>query len=332
MKSKRLVTVLAVMFWAFGLSTGLSKDCFELESHYNGDGWFTYTFRTLDDPLIPVIRLYQLDPLFTNFVASVPPADWTNFFYQGNWEGIMYDQSSPQPRLNEITFSARSSFTTFKRLPLGLTAVVFIQLAPLMGGEGYGGYVRLDCLVPCAPEEADGSPPDLDSRLELIPDVQVADLIVSNGGVYGLTFSWNEPSTVELQGSHDMTHWTPVTRLFGEPPQTTWTTNVPLNSFGDFFRLQLIANRHVTNNLTSTTPGAQDSSEIPIAREEISNGQIRVGFASVPNAVYEVTYCEISGQPISAKQIRATSSFTSVLFPIGEPRSAARFKARQVSQ
>jgi hypothetical protein len=309
----------------------LSKDCFELESHYNGDGWFTYTLRTLDDPLISEIRLYQLDPLFTNFVASVPPAHWTNFVYQGSWEGIMYDQSSPQPRLNEITFSARSSFTTFKRQPLGLTAVVFIQLAPLMGGEGYGGYVKLDCLVPCPPEEADGSPPDLVSRLELIPDVQVAGLIVTNSAVYGLTFSWNEPSTVELQGSHDMTHWTPVTRLFGDPPQTTWTTNVPLNSFGEFFRLMLVANRHVTNNLASVKLGSQYSSETPIVREEMIRGQIRVGFTSVPDALYEVTCCEMSGQPLTAKQIQARNSFTSLLFPISEPRSAARFKARRLS-
>jgi hypothetical protein len=333
MISKRiLITIVAGMVWALGVCSGLSKDCFELESHYNGDGWFTYRFRTLDDPFIAVIALSQLTPSFTNFVASVPPDHWTNFFYQGNWEGIMYDRSSPQSRLNEIDFSVRSSSTSFRRLSLGFDAIVGIQLAPVLGGEWFGGYVNLDCLVPCAPEDADGSSPDLVSQLELVPDVKVDGLLLTNGGVYGLTFSWAEPSTVELQGSHDLAHWTPVARLFGDPPQTTWTTNVPLNSFGKFFRLMLVANRHLTNNVASATLASEHSSDIKITAEEIVNGQIRVGFASIPNAAYEVTYCEISGPALAAKQIRATNTFTTVLFPIGEPRSAARFKARQLLQ
>lgn len=330
-KNRILMSIVTAMVWALGPSTGLSKDCFELESHYNGDGWFTYDLRTLDDPLIAVIRLSALEPWFTNFVACTPPDHWTNYFFQGNWTGIMYDQSSLQPRINEINFSVQSGSTFFRRESLGFTAIVGIQVAPILGGDWFGGYVRLDCLVPCAPQDADGSPPDLVSELELIPDVKIDGLIVTNGAVYGLTFSWAAPSTVELQGSHDLTNWTSVAQLFGSPPQTTWTTNVPLNSFGDFFRLRLLAN---TNNQASVTIASrsQQSSDVPIVCQEIINGQIRVGFASVPNAVYEVASCEISGRAITAKQVRATNTFTSVLFPIGEPRNAARFGARQLIQ
>ena len=243
----------------------------------------------------------------------------------------MYDHSAPQPRINEIDFSVRSGSIFYRRQTFGFSAVVFLQLAPILGGDTFGGYVNLDCLVPCAPEQADGSPPDLVSGLELLPDVKIDGLLVTNGNVYGLTFSWAESSTVELQGSHDLTQWTPITWLFGDPPQTTWTTNVPLNSFGEFFRLRLVANSHVTNNLATVTL-ASYSSEIPIATEEMVDGQIRVGFASVPNAVYEVAYCEKPGQPIAAKQVRATDTFTTVSFPMGEPRSAAWFKARRLSQ
>jgi hypothetical protein len=269
------VALIGGIVWAFGLCAGLSKDCFELESHYTGDGWFQYTFRTLDDPFVEKIYLHQLTPGFTNFVESAPPAHWTNCLGYGGWNGISYDWSSPQPRVNEITFSAQSSCTAFRRASLGLIAIVGIQMAPILGGEYLGGYVSLDCLVPCAPEQADGSSPDLVSGLELVPDIKIDGLIVTNDGVYGLTFSWAEPSIIELQGSHDLSNWTPVARFNGDPPQTTWTTNVSLNSFGEFFRLLLVADRNVPSAPATArlASASQYSSEIPIAIEGITEAQ-----------------------------------------------------------
>jgi hypothetical protein len=327
-----VITIIGSMVWAFGLCAGLSKDCIEVESHYTGDGWFQYSFRTLDDPCVQVIHIDQLYPWFTNFMESATPAHWTNNFTYGGWDGISYDQSSPQPRINQITFSARSSSTYFRRASSGLFASVYIQLAPILGGDGEGGYVSLDCLLPCGPEEADGSSPDLVSRLEVVPSIKIQGLIVTNDCIYGLTFSWVDPSIVELQGSCDLSNWTPVARFNGDPPQTTWVTNVCLNSFGEFFRLLLVADRYFPSPQASTTliSGSQYSSKIPIAAEDIGNGEIKVGFASAPNAVYEVTYCERSGQTISVKQIQATNTYTRVIFPIGEPRSAAVFKIRQL--
>ena len=110
------------------------------------------------------------------------------------------------------------------------------------------------CLVPCAPEEAgDGSAADLVFRLQLVPDLKIDELILTNSDVYGLKFSWITSSTVELQSSHDLTNWKSVARFFGDPPQTTWTTNSSLNAFGEFFRLRLIADRHDTNALSSAS-------------------------------------------------------------------------------
>jgi hypothetical protein len=325
------VSVIGGIVWALGLSAGLSKDVFELESRYNGDGWFEYSFRTLYDPFLQEIDVHQLAPEFTNFVASVPPVHWTNFFYKGTWDGIMPDRSTPQPRINETTFFVRSSSTSFRRESHGLTAIVYLRFIGV-DLDSAGGYITLDCLVPCAPEEADGSLPDLVSRLELVPDLKIEQLIVTNDNIYGVTFSWSYPSTVELQGSHDLTNWSAVARFFGDPPQTTWTTNVALNSFGEFFRLLLVAGRHVTNATASATLSSrsQYSSEIPIASAEMVNGQIRVGFGSVPNAVYELRSCELSGRTTSVRQLQATNAFTRVLLPIGQPRSAVVFKARRL--
>jgi len=92
------------------------------------------------------------------------------------------------------------------------------------------------------PEEADGSEPQLVSRFEIVTDLVINELIVTNGEVHGVTFSWVAASTVELQGSHDLIHWTPVARLAGNwNPPTTWTTSSSLNAYGEFFRLRAIS-------------------------------------------------------------------------------------------
>ena len=334
MNSKRIqATLLAGIIGTLGLSVGLGRDVLELESSYRGDGWFDYRLRTLEDPFFKGIRFGGLVPgPFTNYAANTLPDHWTNFFYNGTWSGIMFDATVPQPRINEISFSVQSSSTHFRRAKYGFVTIIYVEFVDFYQGGGMGGYVNLDCLVPCAPEEADGSPAAIVTRMELVPDVTIDQLIITNGQVHGLTFSWIEPSTVELQGSHDLVNWTTVARFFGNPPQTTWTTNVSLNSFGEFFRLSLIANSHLANAQTSTTLASKSkhSLEIPIGSLQFIDHQFRIGFVSVPNAVYEVDYCEWPGRTITTKQIVASKTFTKLFFDIREPRTAAFFKARQV--
>lgn len=229
-------------------ATGLAREAIELESGYDGDGWFHYRLRTLEDPFLAGVQFGQLLPVpFPDYQTNTVPDDWTNFFSNEQWSGIIFDATNAQPRINEISFSVKSGSTHFKRKPYGFKTKVYFTFADQYKG-GLGGYLNLDCLIPCAPEEADGSPPTLVYRQELVPDVKIDRLVLTNQNIYGVTFSWAEPSTVELQGSFDMTSWTNIARFFGDPPQTTWTTNISLNQYGRFFRLSLVSNSHVTND------------------------------------------------------------------------------------
>jgi hypothetical protein len=64
-----------------------------------------------------------------------------------------------------------------------------------------------------------------------------------------------------------------------------------------------------------------------------SNGkELTIGFASVPNAYYEVDHCEWSGNVIEKKRIKANDVFTTVDFEMGETRKGGFFKARQIVQ
>lgn len=245
---------LIALISAIGISTGFGRDVLELETRYLGDGCFQYQLRTLYDPFFVDISIGQLAPIgFTNYVSNTVPPHWTNFFFGGQWNGILFDETAPQPRINEISFTVCSSLTSFRKDTNGFFFNLQLTLADCFEFRDLGAGRIFPCLVPCAPEEADGSAPDLVFRQELIPDLKIDELILTNRDVYGLKFSWATTSTVELQGSHDFINWTPVARFFGDAPQTTWTTNSSLNAFGEFFRLRLIADRHDTNALGSVS-------------------------------------------------------------------------------
>jgi len=319
---------------AIGLSAGSGRDFAEVESRYIGNGTFEYTLRTLEDPFIAQIGFGQLFPSpFTNYVSSVTPPHWTNFFYQAEWTGIVPDGSVPQPRLNEISFSVTSSSTHFKLQRYGFKTLLEVTLADCLGGEYVGGYKNFDCLVPCSAEDADSSIPQMISRAEFLPDLVINELIVTNGDIHGLRFTWDEPSTVELQGSHDLAEWTAVARIYGDPPQTTWITNALLNSFGEFFRLQLITNSHPATALASAVSASQPqrlSERVIVNRIGADGKTVSIGFASVSNVVYEVDHSESVGRVIETKRVTATGAFTTAVFEMTEPRGMGFFNVRQV--
>jgi hypothetical protein len=109
------------------------------------------------------------------------------------------------------------------------------------------GYANMPCLIPCAPDEADNSPTNYVYTLKLLPDVALNQLIQTNGDIYGVDFTWGDDSTFLLQGTTDFNNWTNVAYIWSWPPETTWTTNQILNHYGNFFRIELVADGHSTN-------------------------------------------------------------------------------------
>lgn len=301
-----------------------ARNLFELESQYHGNGVFEYRLRTLHDPFITGITIHQILPSpFTNFVECTPPEHWTNYFSQYDsdpnaWAGIMFDDSVTQPRTNEIIFAPRSSSSDFKLKQYGMTLIVYFQLAAEYDGfNGLGGYVTLDCLTPCSPEESDGSPSQLTSYREAVKDIKIDALVRTNQAVHGITFSWNQPSTVELEGSHNLKDWNYIARFFGNAPQTTWTTNLSLNSYGRFFRLALVANKHLTNDIApdaASFVGRQTL--VPVENCRIRDGRFIADFISNPEAVYRVEFCNTKNQIVEMLQLVATNSTTTVSFDV----------------
>jgi hypothetical protein len=64
-------------------------------------------------------------------------------------------------------------------------------------------------------------------------------LILTNNHIHGLEFQ-TPSSKVDLQASFDLQEWVTVGRVPASVPKTVWTTNAPLDAFGQFFRLSLV--------------------------------------------------------------------------------------------
>jgi hypothetical protein len=308
-----------ICFWLvlFSLvSSALARDVFEVESRYLGDGWMLYSVRTLPDPFFKVFTISHILPFSTNsssfpgFVEATPPEHWTNNV-SPTWNGIAFDFSVTQPRTNETTFLVHSSETHFRRGGRCL-AIVYVEF-----NDNYintaGGYVSSECLIPCTAEEADGSQPKLTTRLELIKDITIDELVRTNHQVYGVKYSWQEASTVDLEGSHNLKDWNFISRIFGNPPQTTWITNTPLNSFGKFFRLSLVANGHLTDTLNRAITAPMS---IEVSHYKFAQGQLQGEFASVPGTAYTASLCKRNGDLLETRQVTATDTSTTVGFPL----------------
>jgi hypothetical protein len=305
----------------------LARDVFELESRATEDGWFHYRLRTLEDPFFTEIHIPAIGPWFTNYITSILPERWTNI-HNGSWNGIAYDETTPQPRLNEINFSVQSTEQHFREGKV--TVIIVLQsFDPTFNG---GGYINMKALVPCGPDEASGGNPKMVTRAQLVPDVILDELIVTNGLVYGVTFSWDGESTVQIEGSHDFGTWTPIARLHGYPGQTTWHTNVALNGFGNFFRLSLLSARHLPGFASQAAKELRAGRIIPLQQQRIAGSKWVATFLSVPGKRYVIEQSGLSGDFFSRTSVHATKAITEVALEIAHDRNIVGIQVRELSE
>ena len=166
-------------------------------------------------------------------------------------------------------------------------------------------------------------------------------LVLTNEQVTGVEFSAAFKSTVLLEGTFDHSNWTGVAYLWGNAGTTTWTTNVALNDFGSFFRLQLVAhNEHVTNlpplNAASPSLMLSDmqssvrsaSTYVPV---EVSGcfpegDEMVVKFVSKQGAKYLVQATDLRGNALSLQTITTDEAEGEARFQLSSLPDAVLFK------
>jgi hypothetical protein len=254
-KSKRgLLMLLALL--GLGLGTAQATTFLQFQSTYLGSGWFQYQMNVLNDPFFTEADITSLNINFTNEVNS--STDSTNWVNSDSSIGSTWSLINGYPaRPYEVTFLMQSSDMSYKLNTNNLSgAIVLLSLyladfTPSMYpgefSQNIVGYANMPCLIPCTPDEADNSPTNYVFNLKLLPDVNVNQLIQTNGNIYGVDFTWDDTSTFVLQSTTDLNNWTNVAYIWSQPPETVWTTNQVLNNYGNFFRVELVADGHSTN-------------------------------------------------------------------------------------
>ena len=109
--------------------------------------------------------------------------------------------------------------------------------------ENIAGYAMLPALVPCDPDESDGSPLTMFSGYEAFPDPQVVEL-----GSDFLRYSWPNTNTVVIKASHDLQSWSNLAHTIGYGGTTTWSAAQSMDTLGRYFRVGLVATRALPEN------------------------------------------------------------------------------------
>ena len=340
---KKFLLLLSTAALLLGAAAAPARDAMTVQSAYLGDGWFRYTVHTTYDPYF----LYLDTTWFalgdaTGLERGLNPPHWTNsplgpgllWIFAGNGVGhqvLPYDAS----------FLVHSDRTTFKRGPLGATILMSLSTA---GGHGYPvlsgivGYWNVDVLVPCPPEEADGSSPTLPihSTWMTLPDIEITEILRNGSSPIGLTYYYPDANTMRLEATRDFRSWTNVAYIFGGGSYTSWTNDVPLSNFGSSYRLELVAEGHGTNlpplnpvpsGLAAETPSGKSltTSTIPAAQgprllaRSLSGPDGEFTFSSIAGRTYSVSLLNDALQPSLTQEVRATASTTTVRLQTARP-------------
>ncbi len=291
------------------LATGVARATtfLTLQSTYLGNGWFRYQMEVMNDPFFAEAAITGLNIPFTNQIDQVAGTNGWSYQSGNGWE---FTNGYPARPYSE-TFLVRSSATSYRLAPMtnwnGAVVLMSLALNDVFPGFAGGvfsqnivGLASLPCLVPCRPEEADGSPTNFVFNLKLVPDVNLNQLIQTNGDIYGVDFAWNLPATFLLLGSSDFKTWANISYLWSDPPETVWTTNAPLTSFGNFFRVELVADGHQTK-----LPPLNGAALAPRA---VAKGNIMPARITGCKLVGDKIEVSVSGPSAQSMQVQAMSS------------------------
>jgi hypothetical protein len=91
----------------------------------------------------------------------------------------------------------------------------------------------------------------------MIPDIALTDFLTISNQTRGVHFSWDSPFTMQVEASRDMSGWSNVAYVIGDAGANTWTSGIPLDQIGDYFRLRLYSMQKHPELVTEQRPGAE---------------------------------------------------------------------------
>ena len=269
------VPALMAILISLGGAAAEARDLVSVKSACLGDGWFSYQVRM--DPnafFSKQIMAFAGAEAFPNRIdGNLPPAGWTDNAETNAFFWNKDDQTETDGLPLEFTMRMRSSssgFRTQTNFMVGFLLWFHGGLQSPLLSENVAGFARVPALVPCDPLESDGSPTELLSGFEFLPDPQVVEL-----GADFLRYSWPSTNTVVIEASRDLQSWSNLAQTVGHGGTTTWFAAQAMDSYGGFFRVGLVAMHALTGDKAS--PAARSPASAAMFNRLTPKGLIASG-------------------------------------------------------
>ena len=239
-----LLPVLLAAYFSFAIAIAEARNFVSVKSSYLGDGWFSYEVRMEPNPFFStqIMAFAGTYPFSGRIDSTLPPEGWTAGTNSEELSWTKNNQTEPHALPFEFTMVGRSSSSGFRTetntFRIGFLLWLYDGFQSPLVSENIAGYATLPVLVPCDPYESDGSPLEIFSGYEFLPDPQVVEL-----GSDFLRYSWPNTNTVVIEASHDLHSWSNLAQTVGHGGTTTWSAVQSLGTFGRYFRVGLVATR-----------------------------------------------------------------------------------------
>jgi len=286
---------LVLLTMLFSMRELRANTFYELESTYEGDGWFRYRLRLPVDPFWAEAYITSITFWFSQAAEQVvTPASWS-----GSTGGYL-SPNDPQIRPTEYVFRFRSSYRHFKLASRGFSAHLYLRPqvwhfyktpeGPTVYAQDFFGIIDHECLIPCHPWEADGSAPRHTMRLSLVPDVKILQLIRDSTGVSGLKYYLPYDASFLVEGSQNLTNWHALANGSAEAG-TNQFNSVNLTAGGPFYRIQVVGvNGHTLSSASPVNAGGLKSKPVNGVKILTTPAGRVLTFSSIKSQSYQIDF------------------------------------------
>ena len=309
--STRDVCRLATLFLLAAALRLCAYEHLTIESTSHGDGRFDYRLTMHDDPFLLTDDTLAFGVVATGVVeVTVTPPGWSVDLTPSvvTWIsnfGISYTNHMSRPAQYE--FGLRSSFLAHRSSASFGASTVYGSLRPISMPGFFDGiigsmnilyYVSLNAVVPCPPDQADGSPAQHKEVYEMFSSLMIDSFYKREGELHGLYVRY-DPSgytAVVRARRHNQDPWTDIEQFKGQAGVTCWVSDLPLKYYGNYFCAALLSFESGLLNcpleqpgeLSNTLSATSLSPTLPFRLAHQPDGKLRVSFESELNASYRV--------------------------------------------
>ena len=276
-----------------------------------GDGRFEYRLHLQYNSFFDVfdsVSLYSPFEGFQEFESTdgANEVDVSDSHVRVKWLGA-------QPRAVDwvVTVRSESSLVGYADVYVYFLAVP----SGLMGGGGIisgniAGYIRFQGLAPVAPGDPSLVGASTRSNVVMVPDPQLTAFTTNS-----LTWNWSSGATMRIEASPDLVGWSPVTQMVNTSTVNTWVSSVPLSTYGNAFRVNLVSNKFSPFSSvmgSSVRRSASAQAIMPSGIEPQMDGQLGIRFPSQSGNAYRVLVWDAEGRLLARKDVAAAGSQSTV--------------------